>query len=65
MAIDTSVIGTRVDEILNEAEANAVALGDAGDGEVRRSAGQRAVAAKTGAERQAPPQRLDLAFGPP
>ena len=32
------------DLILNEAEADAVALGDAGDGKVGRGAGQRAVA---------------------
>ena len=50
-----------VGQILNEAEAHAVTLGDAGDGEIRRGAGQRAVAAEAGAERQAPPQRRDRA----
>ena len=49
-----------IERVGHEAERHAVALADAGDRQVGRGADQRAVAAEAGAERQAPPQRLDL-----
>ena len=45
-----------------EPELDAVALGDPGNGQIGRGADQRAVAAEAGAERQGPPQRLQV-FG--
>src|SRR2546430_12046692 len=44
----------------HEAKRDAVALGDPGDREIGGSTDQRAVAAQASAEREAPPQRLDI-----
>src|SRR3954470_16019979 len=52
--------GECVERVGDETEWNAVALGDTCNSQVRRRPDQRAVAAQTGTERQAPPQRLDL-----
>ena len=49
-----------VQRVSDELERHLVALADAGDRQVGRGADQRAVAAEAGAERQAPPQRLDV-----
>src|SRR5216683_411707 len=43
-----------------EAEFDAVALGDARDGKVSRGADQGAIAAKACAKRESPPQRLEM-----
>src|SRR5439155_20202340 len=48
-----------VEGIGRESKADPVAFGNARHGEVCRSADQRAIAAEAGAEREAPPQRLD------
>src|SRR2546430_14137224 len=44
----------------HEAKRDAVALGDPGDREIGGSTDQCAVAAQASAEREAPPQRLDI-----
>jgi hypothetical protein len=44
-----------IGQVSNKTEADAVALGNAGDSKVRRGADEGAVAAEAGAEREAPP----------
>src|SRR4051794_8413201 len=49
-----------IERIGDKAERHALALAEPGHDEVGGGADQGAVAAETGAERQAPPERLDL-----
>ena len=49
-----------VERVGDEAERHPVAVADAGDRQIGGRADQGAVAAEAGAERQAPPQRLDV-----